>query len=294
MYYKRSPGEKFFQILIYIFFVFVSICFVYPVIYCVSMSLSDAAVLGGGNITLLPVGFTFSTYKYIFREKDILRYYLNSIIYAVSGTALSLFLHCITAYPLSEPDFVFKKPIMIYFLITMFFGGGLIPTYLLISSLGLIDTIWALILPGVSAWNLAIYRTFFMQLPNELKDAAKIDGAGHMYVLFLIVVPLSMPLLATMTLFSMVSSWNGYFGPLIYLRSPEKYPIQLLLRSMLVTMAKGDWEQRAQFFLMTGMKITARTLKCAVVVITIAPIMLIYPFLQKYFAKGVLIGSLKG
>lgn len=295
MYYKESPGEKAGRIVIYALAILLSALFLYPVIYCLSMSISDSNVLGGQNIYLLPKGFSLDSYKYLLSSDKVFRYYLNTVIYAGFGTFITLLVTSLVAYPLSEPIFSAKKFVTVFLVITMFFGGGLVPYYLLIQRLGLMDTIWALVLPGVSAYNVMIYKTFFRQIPSSLKEAAKIDGAGHFRILFTIILPLSKSLLATMALFSIVGHWNSYLSAVLYLNDPDKYPIQMLLRSLLVQL---DMKNSEMFNSIGGdelmnMMISTRTVKCAGAMVAMIPILCVYPFMQKYFAKGVMIGSVK-
>ena len=197
----------------------------------------------------------------------------------------------LVAYSLSVSTFSGRKVITIFLTVTMFFSGGMVPSYLLMQRLGLMNTIWAMVLPGISAYNVMVYKTFFKQLPSSLKEAAKVDGAGHFRILFTIVLPLSKALLATMALFSIVGHWNSYLNAVLYLKSKDKHPIQMLLRSLLITLEMSEDE---------GMRLMAeqvttntRTVKGAGVMIAMIPILCVYPFMQKYFAKGVMVGSVK-
>jgi putative aldouronate transport system permease protein len=289
----KSFSDRLFNAVLIVFFLILSSIFLYPVVYTVSLSFCDAKLLGANNITLLPVGFTLQSYQYLLSDGRILRYYMNTILYAVSGTAVMLLFTSMIAYPLSIRTFSGKGWITIFLLITMFFSGGLIPTYLLIVRMKMINTLWVMILPGaIGAWNVIVYKTFFSQLPDSLVESARIDGANHMTVLFRIVIPLSKALLATMALFSLVGFWNDYLRALIYLQKTDLQPIQMLLRKLLVTLDYKDTQfiSQADRLALTS----SRTVKCAAVIITITPIMCVYPFLQKYFAKGILVGSIKG
>lgn len=290
--YKRKFSEKVFSLLVIIACIFASALFIYPILYCISMSVSNAEILGSKNIKLMPVGFTLQSYDYLLSDGRILRYYLNTITYAITGTLETLLVTSMIAYSLSVRTFSGKKYITVFLLITMFFGGGLVASYLWIIKLGLINTLWVMILPGVGAWNVIIYKTFFSQLPDSLKESARIDGCSHFRILFTIVIPLSKPLLATMALFSIVGHWNDYFTALIYLRDVDMHPVQMLLRKLLVTLDYKDMQflSQADRLSLTN----TRTVKCAAIIITIAPVLSVYPFLQKYFAKGILVGSIKG
>ena len=255
------------------------------------MSLSDPEVLGGQAIGILPKGFSLDAYKYLLSSSKVYRYYGNTLLYAGLGTLITILTTSLVAYSLSISTFSGRKAISVFLVITMFFSGGMIPSYLNIQRLGLMDTIWAMVLPGISAYNVMVYKTFFGQLPSSLREAAKVDGAGHVRILFTIVLPLSKPLLATMALFSIVGHWNSYMTAVLYLRDTNKYPIQMLLRSLLITLEMLEDENLAA--LATQVTTSSRTVKGAAVMIAMLPILCVYPFAQKYFTKGVVVGSIK-
>ncbi len=281
-----------FDFFTYLFFIVLSFSFLYPLLNQLAMSVSDARQLEWQTIGIFPVGWSLDSYKMLLSDNRIMRYYGNTIMYAATGTVVMLLMTSMLAYPLTFPDFRGKKLIVILLTITMFFSGGLIPYYLVVLALGLVDTIWALILPGaIAAWNVIIFRTFFQTIPDALKDAAHMDGAGHFAVLFRVVMPLSKPLMATFTLFSVVAFWNDWFNALIFLRSQTKFPIQLLLRRLVVLMDFRDMQSASDIELFQNLN--ARTVKSAALIITITPILCVYPFLQRYFTKGLLVGSLK-
>lgn len=281
-----------FDIVNVVLFVIVSVTFIYPLVMTFVTSISDPLVLGSKSISVYPRGFSLDAYKLLLSDSRIMRYYFNTILYAVTGTLAMLVSTSLMAYPLTFPDFKGKTLVTVILTITMFFGGGLVPFYLVILRLGLMDTIWALILPGaISAWTVIIFRTFFQSIPTSLRESAQIDGAGHFTVLGRIIIPLSKPLLATFTLFTVVAFWNDFFNALIFLRSQEKQPIQLFLRRILILMAFRDVENAA--ILQIVQNISTRTVKGAAVIVTITPILCVYPFLQKYFTKGILIGAIK-
>lgn len=284
-------GEKIAYAGIILFILIMTASFLYPIVYTLSMSVTNAELLGSKNIRLLPVGFTLQSYQYLLSDGRILRYYLNTIIYAATGTVESLVITSMIAYSLSNKTFSGRGLITIYLLVTMFFGGGLIATYLLMYRLGLVNTLWIMILPGVGAWSIIVYKTFFARLPQSIKESALMDGASHTRILFTIIIPLSKPLLATMALFCIVGQWNSYLQALIYLQDSDLYPIQMLLRKLLVTL---DYKDMQFLSLEDRLVLTSsRTVKCAAVIITIAPVLCVYPFLQKYFTKGFLVGSIK-
>lgn len=268
-----------------------SAIFLYPVVLTLSISLSDPR-LSAQAIILLPAGFTLDSYKFLLGDGRIMRYYANSAFYAVSATLVFLLFTSMMAYPLILKNFKGKKIINLYMVITMFFSGGLIPYYYVIRALNMIDTVWVMIIPGaVGAYNVILFRTFFSQIPLGLRESAYIDGAGHYTILFRIILPISKPMLATFMLFCMVGKWNDFFTALLFIRSDELLPVQMLLRRMLVMMDFRD--ARNLDMQMMYSAISSRTIKCAAVIITIIPIMCVYPFLQKHFTKGILVGSLK-
>lgn len=276
----------------YLFIILLCLLFFYPLLLTLSISLSDPK-LALQQVVLLPKGFTLDSYKFLLGDGRIMRYYANSIFYAVSATIIFLLFTSMMAYPFIIKDFRGKKFLNLFMVITMFFGGGLIPYYFVVRALGMIDTIWVMIIPGaVSAYNVVIFRTFFNNIPVELREAAYIDGAGHYAVLFRILLPISKPLLATFALFCMVGKWNDFFTALLFIRTDALLPIQMLLRRMLVLMDFRDAKNLGMQMMYSA--INARTIKCAAVIITILPIMCVYPFMQKYFAKGIMVGSLKG
>ena len=281
-----------FDSVVYLFLILLSVSFLYPVANQVAISVSDAGQLGWQGVTVVPVGFSTDAYRALLSNDAILRYYINTIKYAVVGTFIMIFVTSLMAYPLTFRELRGRKLIMVLLVITMFFSGGLVPYYLLVLSLGLVDTLWALVLPNaIVAWNVIIFRTFFGTVPTALRESAHIDGAGHFLVLFRVVLPLSKPLLATFVLFSLVGFWNDYFWALIFLRDQDKQPVQLFLRRILVLVDLADLENTSALQMFDNF--SSRTVKAAALIVTIAPILCVYPFLQKYFTKGLLIGSLK-
>ena len=281
-----------FDVFLVILMILLSCAFLYPLLNMLALSISDAQTLKSSPIYLLPVGFSLESYKALLGDNRILLYYWNTIKYAAVGTVIMLLTTSLMAYPLSIPALRGRRLISILLTITMFFGGGLIPYYVTIMRLKLIDTFWVMVLPGaISAYNVIVFKTFFMSIPESLKESAFLDGAGHLRVLFSIVLPLSKAVLATFALFSIVGYWNDYLTALLYLRDDRKYPIQLLIRRLLVLMDYKD-ASTAQI-LKDFRSISTRTTKAAATIITVVPILCVYPFMQKYFAKGVLVGSIK-
>ena len=281
-----------FDVFLVILMILLSCAFLYPLLNMLALSVSDAQTLKSSPIYLLPVGFSLESYKALLNDSRILLYYWNTIKYAAVGTVIMLLTTSLMAYPLSITALRGRKLISVILTITMFFGGGLIPYYVTIMRLKLIDTFWVMVIPGaISAYNVIVFKTFFMSIPESLKESAFLDGAGHLRVLFSIVLPLSKAVLATFALFSIVGYWNDYLTALLYLRDDKKYPIQLLIRRLLVLMDYKD-ASTAQI-LKDFRSISTRTTKAAATIITVVPILCVYPFMQKYFAKGVLVGSIK-
>lgn len=289
---KRSMGEiifDFFNILFMIGLIFVTL---YPFLYVFFSSISDPGLLAQNRGLLIkPLGFTFRAYQLVFENPMILIGYGNTLFYVFVGTTINIILTSLGAYALSRKNVMLSKPIMLMIVFTMFFSGGLVPTYLLIGKLGMIDTRWALIIPNaISAWNLIIMRTAFKSIPDSLEESARMDGANDFTILFRIILPLSLPVLAVMILFYGVGHWNAYFSAMIYLRDRSLFPLQLILREILITNSTEDF--------ITGVTGGDRypigeTVKYATIIVATLPILFLYPFLQKYFVKGVLIGSLK-
>jgi putative aldouronate transport system permease protein len=272
----------------------------YPFVYVFSVSVSDPLAISRGQVHFLPVGFQLNAYRYIV-SASLGRAYLNTVYYSVVGTFFILLFSVLGAYPLSRPAFRGKAFFTIVFTITMFFSGGLIPNFFLIKGLGMLDTVLAVTLPGAFGfWNIIILRTNFQQLPESLSESAYIDGANDWLILRRIVLPLSKAILATVTLWSVIRMWNNYFGPLIYLPSPSKEPLTIFLRRVLVSRFVDDLTNVSKTLASRGSEASLmkeglmRAMRMATILVTIGPIILVYPFIQKYFVKGTLIGSIKG
>ena len=279
--------------------VLLCLIFLYPFIMTLNLSFSTPQQLvGANNMILTPKGFSFQSYQVLLADPGILRNYLNTILYASTGTLTCLIVTALMAYPLTVKEFKGKKLINVLLLITMFFGGGLIPSYLNIRNLGFLNTLWVMIIPGcVSAWNVIMFVNFFNTIPDSLRESATIDGAGHLRILVFIVIPLSKALLATVSLFTIVGYWNDYFTALIYLTDSDKMPIQIFLRKIMISMdiTQGNTSSGSDMSRMLDMvNANPRTVKAAAAILTMLPILCVYPFLQKYFAKGVMIGAVKG
>lgn len=286
----HTKKENIFDIINYIIlFLIVYITF-YPFWKIFVSSLSDPNLVLLNQIKWIPKGFTLDNYKIVFSNNNVLLAYWNTILYTVTGTAVSIVLTITTAYPLSRKNFFGKNVYMKLIIFAMLFSGGLIPTFLVVKSLGFYNKIWAIIIPGaISIWNLIITRTFFMNLPDSLEESATIDGANDIQILFQIYLPLSMPIIATMTLFYAVGHWNSYFAPLIYLNDKRKYPMQIFLRNILISSEMGQYQMQ-----MEDTAVISTSIKYTVIMVTTLPILIVYPFIQKYFVKGVMVGAIKG
>ncbi|MDF2670556.1 MAG: sugar transporter permease [Paenibacillus sp.] len=292
MYNRRAASEIAFDITNGFFLTLLTLITLYPMLHVLFASLSDPAqLIKHTGLLLSPKGFSLDAYTAVLSNRMIILGYLNTLIYVSAATALNIVMTAFAAYGLSRKQVLWKNSIMMMIVITMFFGGGLIPTYLLVQSLGMIDTRWALIIPGaVSAWNIIIMRTAFQGVPESLEESARMDGANDFTILFRVVVPLSLPVIAVMILFYAVGHWNSWFAAMVYLRDRGLYPLQLVLREILIQNNADSMMTRSS----DSDKMAVRdTIKYATIMVATLPILLLYPFLQKYFVKGVLIGALK-
>ncbi len=291
---KRSRGETVFQafdLLLLTSFTFVC---VYPFIYVLFASVSDPArIVAHRGILIAPLGFSLGPYRMVFENPHILSSYKNTLIVLVAGTTINLFLTSLGAYGLSRRRIALRDVLMFLIVFTMMFRGGLIPLYLQVGSLGLVDTRWSLILPSaVSAWNLVIMRTYLLSLPDSLEESARMDGAGDWTILFRVVLPLAMPVVAVMTLFYGVHHWNSWFHAMLFLRNRALYPLQLILREILI--ANDTRSMTTSLISSVDEEQIGETIKYATIVVATLPILCAYPLLQKYFVKGVMIGAIKG
>ncbi|MCI8799768.1 MAG: carbohydrate ABC transporter permease [Lachnospiraceae bacterium] len=293
---KKITQDKVVYFINYIMLTALLVIVLYPLIYIISCSFSSGDALMSGKVKLFPVEPTLQSYQAVFKYQSIWTGYRNSILYAFVGTIVSMVLTLFAAYPLSREDFRGKKIFTMIILFTMMFSGGLIPTYLLVKNLGLMDTMWAVVLPGaVSAYNIIVARTFFANtIPKELQEAAEMDGCSDFRFFTRIVIPLSTPIIAVLSLWVVVGLWNSYFGPMIYLNSQEKYPLQLVLRRILLLSQVNLNQSNIDPEMIRKNQYLSEMLKYGTIIISTLPLMIIYPFVQKYFVKGVMIGSVKG
>ena len=268
---------------------------VFPLYYCGIVSISDGMAVIRGDVIWRPVGFDLTAYKVVFRNSQILRSYLNTICYTVLGTAVNLVMTALCAYPLSRPHLKGRKFFNFAFLLTMFITGGMIPMYLQVKALNMLDTIWAIILPGaISTYNMIIMRTFFGSIPEDLHEAAQIDGASQIQTFLTVIIPLSKTILVTLLLFYAVSHWNSYLSALLYLQDSQKMPLQMIIRKMVIDSDIASMTTANSASASSETLITESKLKYAIVMISIIPMLIAYPVLQKHFVSGVMIGSVKG
>ncbi|NOU75292.1 ABC transporter permease subunit [Paenibacillus sp. LMG 31458] len=287
-----SIGEKLFDIANYLFLAIVALAMILPVMYIVAGSFASDLEIGSRSFFLIPKDITFDAYKFVFKDNTLPRSLGVSVFITIGGTLVNLFFTFTMAYALSRSHMIGRNVVMNMIIFTMVFSGGIIPTYLVVKSLGLLNTYWAVMLPvAINAFNLIVIKSFFQEIPNELIESARIDGCNDIGVLWRIVLPLSKPVIATFALFYAVAHWNDFFNALIYLSDAKKWPMQVLLRQI-VLMATGSLEMGT--YDPTYVKPPDQSIKMAIIVVGTLPILMVYPFIQKYFAKGVLIGAVKG
>jgi putative aldouronate transport system permease protein len=293
---RRSKEDLIFDIANVVMLTGAFVLVLYPLYFIVIASISNPDKIYAGEVTLLPQGITFDGYQRIFKSDMIWRGYANSILYAGLSTLISVTLILTSAYALSRKDLAGRNIFMAFFIFTMFFGGGLIPTYLVVKQLGMLNTIWAMVLPGaVGVWNIIIARTFFqLTIPDQLREAAFIDGASNFRFFMQFVLPLSKPLIAVMVLIHIVGNWNSFFDALIYLTDEKMYPLQLVLRNILIQSDVATTQSMiTDIQSYAAQQRVAELLKYGVIIVSTAPLLIIYPFLQKYFVHGTLIGAIK-
>lgn len=291
----ESRGDRIFNLINYTVLILVTIIVMYPLVFVLSASFSDPQTVLRGEMLLWPKGVNLNSYVKIFQNKDIISGFTNTLVYTSLGTFINLAMTILAAYPLSRKDFVGRNAIMALLVFTMFFSGGLIPTYLLIKNLDMLNTLWVMIIPNaVSIWNIIIMRTFFQQsIPGELQEAATIDGCSNIKILTRIILPLSMPIIAVTILFYAVGHWNAFFNALLYLSDKDKFPLQLILREILIQGQTNDMVKMSTESAIKQQR-EVEGIKYAVLVVANIPVLALYPFLQRYFVKGVMIGAIKG
>ncbi|NQX59824.1 carbohydrate ABC transporter permease [Paenibacillus qinlingensis] len=289
---KRSFSEICFDTINVFLLILMMLLTVYPLIYVLFASVSDAgSLMGYKGMLWRPLGFSLDAYTNVFRNPMIVKGYGNTLFVVLMGLVLNITLTAFGAYALSRKSLLYRKPLMLFIIFTMFFSGGLIPLYLTVKGVGLIDSLWSLIIPtAINTFNLILMKTAFEAIPDALEESAKIDGANDFVILFRIVLPLSMPVVAVMLLYYGVGHWNSWFNAMIFLQERSLYPLQLVLRGILLqgeaSSNSGASDEDAAML--------AATLKYATIIVATVPILFVYPFLQKYFVKGALIGAVKG
>ena len=289
----RSRTDALFDTGVYAIMIAFSAIFLYPVIYAISSSFSGAEALLHQEVWLWPVDVTLKSYQLVFEHEYVLPSYGNTILYTVLGTTYSVLLTILGAYPLSRSYLPFRDFFMLIIAFTMLFGGGLIPTFLVVRDLKLINTLWALVFPcAVTPFNLILLRTSMQGIPDAIEESAKIDGANDWIILVRIILPMCMASVMTVVLLYFVAKWNDWFNALVYLNDREKYPLQLILRDILVS--NDDKTLNQQMLREAKNSVSSLGFKCAIMVISMAPLLVVYPFIQRYFVKGVMIGSIKG
>ncbi len=290
---KFTLGSFIPKLIIVVTLLVIAVLCIYPMVYIFSMSLSNVLIVLKKEVYLLPRNISMDAYSFIMKRPDVWRAYYNTIWYTLVGTAINIVLTLLTAYPLSRKHFVLRGPITFMIAFTLWFGGGMIPSFILVRSLGLYGTRWAMVLPGaITAWNVIISRTFFQStIPDEIIEAAKIDGANDLQAFIAVVLPVSQAIIAVNILFYAVDHWNSFFNAILYLPKKDMQPLQVFLRTILFqsvqfgTSVSGDDLE---------LSMLSEKLKYAVIIFAMLPITFVYPFVQKYFVKGVMIGSLKG
>lgn len=292
---KKTVSRRIFEAVNALIMIFLMIVTLYPLLYVLFASMSDANELlkNGGQLLYKPVGFTLAAYKMAFKDNSILIGYKNTLIIMAVGIPLSLYLTAVGAYFLSRKDVMWRNLMAKLIMFTMFFGGGIIPFYLTVKSMKMIDTLWAMIIPtAINTYNMIILRTGFDSLPRSLEESAELDGAGHMTILVKIILPLSKASLAVIALYYGVATWNSWFNASIFLqKGSSRWPLQLVLRQILI---ENSTDSMSQGTSLGDKERVAESIKYAVIIISTLPILCVYPFIQKYFTKGVMIGAVKG
>lgn len=294
MIVKKTIGSKIYNIFNYLILILLMAVTLYPLLYVLFASLSDSSKMATySGFLWRPLGFSTDAYVEVMKNQLIWSGYANTLFVVIVGTVLDLFFTGLGAYVLSRKSFYLRKPITLMIVFTMFFGGGMIPTYLLVKNLGLLNSLWSLILPGlVNTWNFMIMRTYFEGIPDSLEESAKLDGANDLSVFLRIFLPLSGPIIAVMALFYGVGHWNGWFNAMMYIQDRSKFPLQLILREILI--ANDTNSMMGNVVVDADRQQIGETIKYATIMVSTVPILCVYPFIQKYFVKGVMIGAIKG
>jgi len=291
---KLTPADRRFYLMVTVLLVLLVAVVVYPIVLVIASSFSSPAAVYAGRVFLWPVEPSLEGYGAVFKNKQILSGFTNTMFYTLGGTIINLFMTTLAAYPLSRRTLPYRKSIMMLFIFTMFFSGGMIPNYILLMNLRMLNTRWALLIPGaISVYNMILMRTFFENIPVELYEAASIDGCTDIRYLLTVMLPLSKPIIAVLALYYAVNHWNAYFNAMMYLTDQKLVPLQLVLRDILIsnTINLNEIMDEETMRARQGL---SELMKYAIIVVSSVPVMIIYPFIQKYFVKGVMIGSIKG
>ena len=294
---NQGKGYRIFSVFNILLMILICLMIIFPLYYMFIVSISDGAAIMSGQVNFLPVGFSLRAYRAAFKDANFIKSYWNTVVITACGTTVNLLMTTLFAYPLSRSDLMGRKLLMKIAVFTMFFTGGMIPSYMLVNSLGMNNTYWALILPGaINVYNATIMRTFFEGIPMDLTEAAYVDGANDVRILWQVILPLSKPILFTLLLFYAVGHWNGFFSALLYLSDKSTYPIQMFVRSVVfsgdtLAMSMASYNSSTE---MGAEMLSEEGAKYAIILLSMVPILVVFPFVSRYFKSGVMIGAVKG
>lgn len=294
---NQGKGYRIFSVFNILLMILICLMIIFPLYYMLIVSISDGAAIMSGQVNFLPVGFSLRAYRAAFKDANFIKSYWNTVVITACGTTVNLLMTTLFAYPLSRSDLMGRKLLMKIAVFTMFFTGGMIPSYMLVNSLGMNNTYWALILPGaINVYNATIMRTFFEGIPMDLTEAAYVDGANDVRILWQVILPLSKPILFTLLLFYAVGHWNGFFSALLYLSDKSTYPIQMFVRSVVfsgdtLAMSMASYKSSTE---MGAEMLSEEGAKYAIILLSMVPILVVFPFVSRYFKSGVMIGAVKG
>ena len=294
---NQGKGYRIFAVFNILLMILICLMIIFPLYYMLIVSISDGAAIMSGQVNFLPVGFSLRAYRAAFKDANFIKSYWNTVVITACGTTVNLLMTTLFAYPLSRSDLMGRKLLMKIAVFTMFFTGGMIPSYMLVNSLGMNNTYWALILPGaINVYNATIMRTFFEGIPMDMTEAAYVDGANDVRILWQVILPLSKPILFTLLLFYAVGHWNGFFSALLYLSDKSTYPIQMFVRSVVfsgdtLAMSMASYNSSTE---MGAEMLSEEGAKYAIILLSMVPILVVFPFVSRYFKSGVMIGAVKG
>ena len=294
---NQGKGYRIFSVFNILLMILICLMIIFPLYYMLIVSISDGAAIMSGQVNFLPMGFSLRAYRAAFKDANFIKSYWNTVVITACGTTVNLLMTTLFAYPLSRSDLMGRKLLMKIAVFTMFFTGGMIPSYMLVNSLGMNNTYWALILPGaINVYNATIMRTFFEGIPMDLTEAAYVDGANDVRILWQVILPLSKPILFTLLLFYAVGHWNGFFSALLYLSDKSTYPIQMFVRSVVfsgdtLAMSMASYNSSTE---MGAELLSEEGAKYAIILLSMVPILVVFPFVSRYFKSGVMIGAVKG